>query len=123
MIFSTYWVCEVITTVGYGDYAGGTTIEYIFTFGIELFGFIIFAVLEISVLGIVSVDNDVQGFISEADFQALNWIALLEKSCGYKEKIPSDIYVHIKDRLETSTRNDYALIKEFDFYDSLSSKM
>ena len=27
-VFSTYWVCTVITTVGYGDYAGGTTLEY-----------------------------------------------------------------------------------------------
>jgi len=27
-VFSTYWVFTVITTVGYGDYAGGTTLEY-----------------------------------------------------------------------------------------------
>ena len=28
LIFSIYWVCTVITTVGYGDYSGGTTVEY-----------------------------------------------------------------------------------------------
>ena len=27
-VFSTYWVFTVITTVGYGDYSGGTTLEY-----------------------------------------------------------------------------------------------
>ena len=27
-VFSTYWVFTVITTVGYGDYTGGTTLEY-----------------------------------------------------------------------------------------------
>ena len=42
-VFSTYWVCTVVTTVGYGDYSGGTSLEYLFTLGVELFGFIIFA--------------------------------------------------------------------------------
>ena len=27
VIFATYWVCTVITTVGYGDYFGTTTLE------------------------------------------------------------------------------------------------
>ena len=45
LVFSTYWVCTVVTTVGYGDYTGGTTLEYIFTFSIEFFGIIIFALI------------------------------------------------------------------------------
>lgn len=45
MIFADYWVCTVVTTVGYGDYSGGTSIEYVFTFAIEFFGFVIFAAL------------------------------------------------------------------------------
>ena len=44
-IFSTYWVCTVITTVGYGDYYGTTSLEYSFALAIEFLGFIIFAVL------------------------------------------------------------------------------
>lgn len=50
ILFSTYWVCTVITCVGYGDYTGSTSVEYLFSLGIELFGFIIFAVLRISIL-------------------------------------------------------------------------
>ena len=49
-VFSTYWVCTVITTLGYGDYTGGTSLEYLFTLAVELFGFIIFATLQIAVL-------------------------------------------------------------------------
>ena len=49
-IFSTYWVCTVITTVGYGDYTGSTSVEYLFSLLVELFGFIIFATLRIAVL-------------------------------------------------------------------------
>jgi len=33
-IFSFYWVIEVITTVGYGDYSGSTTYEYIYSMGL-----------------------------------------------------------------------------------------
>ena len=44
-IFSVYWVCTVVTTVGYGDYAGGTTVEYMYTIGLEFFGLVVFSVL------------------------------------------------------------------------------
>ena len=44
-VFSTYWVCTVITTVGYGDYSGGTTLEYQVTLFLELFGLVVFTAL------------------------------------------------------------------------------
>ena len=57
MIFSDYWVCTVITTVGYGDYSGGTSIEYSFTMAIEFFGFVIFASLQISIIKMARFDR------------------------------------------------------------------
>lgn len=44
-IFSVYWVCTVVTTVGYGDYAGGTSLEILYTICLEFFGIVVFAVL------------------------------------------------------------------------------
>lgn len=44
-VFSTYWVFTVITTVGYGDYTPGTTIEYVFVLLLELIGIAVFSVL------------------------------------------------------------------------------
>ena len=44
-VFSIYWVCTVITTVGYGDYSGGTTLEYEYTMCLEFFGLIVFATM------------------------------------------------------------------------------
>ena len=64
MIFSNYWVCTVITTVGYGDYTGSTTIEYCFTMIIEFLGFVIFSVLQIAVLQIVKTERDFFSYIS-----------------------------------------------------------
>ena len=51
-VFSLYWVFTTLTTVGYGDYAGGTTAEYMVTLLYEFVGFCYNAVL-ISVMGSV----------------------------------------------------------------------
>ena len=53
----------MITTVGYGDYSGGTSLEYLFTLGVELFGFIIFASLQIAVLKIVDITGSAKQHI------------------------------------------------------------
>ncbi len=50
IIFSNYWICTVVTTLGYGDYTGGTSLEYTFSICVAFFGFVIYAVLQISVL-------------------------------------------------------------------------
>lgn len=42
-LFLFYWVFTIITTVGYGDFTGGTTIEYLITIAIEFIGIIVFA--------------------------------------------------------------------------------
>ena len=52
-IFLYYWVIEVITTAGYGDYAGGTTSEYAASLLFEFFGFIIFSVLSLLITQLV----------------------------------------------------------------------
>ncbi len=44
-VFVFYWVFTIITTVGYGDFTGGTTVEYLVTIVIEFVGIIVFAVL------------------------------------------------------------------------------
>lgn len=44
-IFILYWIFTIITTVGYGDFTGGTTGEYLVTIAIEFVGIICFTVL------------------------------------------------------------------------------
>lgn len=44
-VFSTYWVCTVISTVGYGDYSGGTSLELLVTLFLESSGILVFALL------------------------------------------------------------------------------
>lgn len=66
-IFSLYWVCTVITTVGYGDYAGGTTIEYIASFGLEFFGLVVFSMLQVAVDTVIQYDISYDSFKMEKD--------------------------------------------------------
>ena len=43
--FVVYWVFSIITTVGYGEFVGGATAEYLVSLLIELTGFIVFSIL------------------------------------------------------------------------------
>jgi len=43
MIFSYYWIFEVFSTVGYGDFAGGTKYEYSITLLLEFSGLLVFS--------------------------------------------------------------------------------
>lgn len=45
--FVAYWVFTIITTVGYGDFVGNTTAEYLVSLIIELTGLIVFSILNI----------------------------------------------------------------------------
>ena len=48
-VLVTYWVYTVVTTTGYGDFVGGTTLEYLVSILIEFLGFVVFAVLTLLV--------------------------------------------------------------------------
>ena len=79
-IYATYWVCTVVTTVGYGDYnAGGTTLEYLVSIAIEFSGFIVFALIQFAVLAITDVDNSFEAYVQVLDFHALVWFKALEQ--------------------------------------------
>jgi hypothetical protein len=43
--FAFYWIWEVFSTVGYGDYVGNTRTEFIFSLALELIGLTFFSLL------------------------------------------------------------------------------
>ena len=80
MIFADYWVCTVLTTVGYGDYAAATSLEYCFTIGLEFLGIVVFSVLQIAMLKIVKLERNFGVAISGFDYESLCFMQRLEKS-------------------------------------------
>lgn len=79
-VFSTYWVCTVITTVGYGDYAGGTTIEYQVTLFLELFGMVVFAALQMAVTRLIDSKYHFDNYINEKEAEIDMWLLRMENS-------------------------------------------
>ena len=43
IVFAYYWVFEVFSTVGYGDFAGGTKYEYLVSLILEFSGLLVFS--------------------------------------------------------------------------------
>lgn len=78
-IFSYYWIFEVVTTVGYGDYSGGTTNEWIFSIFLEFLGLTFFAILmgQIGqIFDVSNIDDMIEVKYDELDM----WIRKIETS-------------------------------------------
>ena len=79
-IFSIYWIFEVITTVGYGDFTGKTPYEYVFSIILEFLGLSFFSFLMGSINTIFNTKDNFNDLIEEK-LQSLDvWIKKLEKS-------------------------------------------
>jgi hypothetical protein len=79
-IFSFYWIFEVITTVGYGDYSGATKEEYVFSICLEFIGLTFFSFLMGSMNSIFNTSDKFDDLIEEK-LDALDmWIKKIEKS-------------------------------------------
>ena len=121
-VFSVYWVCTVVTTVGYGDYAGGTTLEYMFTISLEFLGIIVFATLEVAVQQVVKKET-FNGFLCKKYDELEFFLSILEKS-NIPKNIPNDLYETIKVSNQRSIRKDFNMVvEEFDFYYKLTPKL
>ena len=57
----------MITTVGFGDYSGGTTLEYCYTICLEFFGMLLFASIQIAVQQVVKHDPKYDHYVTEID--------------------------------------------------------
>ena len=115
-IFAFYWIFEVITTVGYGDYSGATQNEYIFSIILEFLGLTFFSFLMGSVNGIFSHSDSFDDLIDEK-FDALDsWLKKIEKS-NKPFHIQPTLYNDIRKYVEQAFYFDFNLvIEEFSFY-------
>ena len=61
-VFSFYWIFEVITTVGYGDYSGGTIREWQFSIFTEFLAISFFAIL-MSQIGLIFDNENIEDML------------------------------------------------------------
>jgi hypothetical protein len=122
-IFAFYWIFEVITTVGYGDYSGSTQSEYIFSIALEFLGLTFFSFLMGSVSGIFSHSDSFDDLLEEKLDQLDTWLKKIEKS-NKPFHIQPVLYNDIRFYVELAFKRDFNLIiEEFSFYQQVTPKM
>lgn len=122
-IFAFYWIFEVITTVGYGDYAGATSDEYIFSIALEFLGLTFFSFLMGSINGIFNTSDNFDDLIEEKLDSLDMWIKKIEKS-NKPFHIQPTLYNDIRKYVEQAFLYDFNLvIEEFPFYQQITPKM
>ena len=122
-IFAFYWIFEVITTVGYGDYSGSTQNEYIFSICLEFLGLTFFSFLMGSINKLFSTQDSFDSLMEEK-LDALDlWIKKIEKS-NKPFHIQPTLYNDIKKYVEQAFKHDFNLVvEEFDFFQQLTPNM
>lgn len=122
-IFAFYWIFEVITTVGYGDYSGSTSGEYIFSIALEFMGLTFFSFLMGSINGIFNTSDNFDDLIEEKLDSLDMWIKKIEKS-NKPFHIQPTLYNDIRKYVEQAFLFDFNLvIEEFQFYQQITPKM
>mmetsp|Transcript_393 Transcript_393/g.765 ORF Transcript_393/g.765 Transcript_393/m.765 type:complete len:733 (-) Transcript_393:49-2247(-) len=122
-IFAFYWIFEVITTVGYGDYSGSTSGEYIFSIALEFMGLTFFSFLMGSINGIFNTSDNFDDLIEEKLDSLDMWIKKIEKS-NKPFHIQPTLYNDIRKYVEQAFLYDFNLvIEEFQFYQQITPKM
>lgn len=109
----------MLTTVGYGDYAGLNSTEFVFSIGLEFCGLTFFALLTGLIAPLVTPEKDYQGMLMEKTGDLDIWIKKLQEanSSVYNNYLPPKLYLNISETVQEAFKNDHNLIiEQFDFY-------
>jgi hypothetical protein len=119
-IFVFYWVFTLIGTVGYGDFTGGTTGEYLVSIAMEYTGIIVFTILTLFVNQLIASGLSYEKFIGEKFRVLEEWIVKVER-CNWPRNLDPSRLVAIRKNLEDAFEYDFnVIIEEFHFYQNLS---
>ena len=121
-VFSLYWVFQSITTVGYGDYTGNRSIEYMFTMVLEFLGVTFFSIMTARMRVFAQREGRYEDLLWNR-MQGLDvWVQKLERANSSLHISPS-LYTNILTFIEDAMKMDYNLIiEEFTFYQTLPPK-
>ena len=79
-ITSIYWVVTTLTTVGYGDYKGFTSSEYIVTMIVEFIGILFFSIMMGSINEIF-LESSAETDIIDSKLESVDvWLVKLDNS-------------------------------------------
>ena len=109
----------MITTVGYGDFAGGNNIEWIYTIALEFGGLAFVAIVTGLLTPLVAPDGTFEQSLQERVEECNLWIRKLERasSSGYESFMKPILYKQVMEAVEMAYSYDHNLIvEEFELY-------
>ncbi len=118
-IFALYWIFTVLTTVGFGDFTGVSTDEYLFSICLEFCGLTFFSLLTGLITPLVTPDKNFVGMQLDKSDSLDLWIKKLQQanSTIVSFYLPAELYLSVSETVEEAFKNDYNLIiEEFPFY-------
>ena len=115
-MFSVYWICVCISTVGYGDYTGGTLAEYFVSIILEFVGLIIFSILMYLVTEVAQLTHNQSGTPTD-QISDLDQLILELQKCNDWNHLSPILFFEMKKSLEDQyALNNQLLVKNFQFY-------
>lgn len=109
----------MLTTVGYGDYTGKNTADYIFSICLEFCGISFFAMLTGLIAPLLQGTKDFKALLQDKTASLDLWIQKLQNanSTHCNLYIPADLYLSVSETVEEAFKRDHNLIiEEFVFY-------
>lgn len=116
----------MLTTVGYGDYSGFTSDEYLFTIALEFCGLNLFALLTVQIEPLVTPEIDFSAMLMIKIDKLDVWIKKMQQANSTIRSyyLPANLYMSISENVEEAFKNDHNLIiEEFDFYQQLAPRV
>mmetsp|Transcript_1473 Transcript_1473/g.2589 ORF Transcript_1473/g.2589 Transcript_1473/m.2589 type:complete len:363 (-) Transcript_1473:1072-2160(-) len=120
-VTSLYWVITTLTTVGYGDYKGYTSVEYLFQMIVEFLGIGVFSYLMGSINNLVGSECTMQDIVDERIEDIENWLRKLEKSRS--KNFSKQLYDAIKEYTEKSYYFDYNQVQNSEFFTQIKPRI
>ena len=122
-IFAFYWIFEVITTVGYGDFTGDTAEEQLYSVFVQFTGLVFFSLLMTQVTNFLNSNDDFESLI-EAHMERLDmWIKKIENS-NEPYFIQPYLYYELKTYLDMAYKFDFNIaVEEFPFFYQLTDRL
>ena len=122
-ITSIYWVVTTLTTVGYGDFYGHTSREYIYTMFVEFLGIAVFSMIMSSVQQIIGPTTGGDDIITDKLEKVDIWLVKLDNS-RLSKSLPKILYDKIKLYIHESLLYDHKkLVDGYEFLEHLKPNL
>ena len=116
-----YWVITTLTTVGYGDFKGYTTVEFCFQMFVEFLGIGVFSFLMNAINELFSSEIQLQQIIDQRTEDVEKWMRDLEK---VREKaLNKQMFDAVKLYSMQCYQFDYYRINDQDFFNQLKPRI